>query len=105
MRLLAITSFLLIAASIGFGQMERATVAAPDPIKLLAKSEVKEGGTLKVRGHVQVITSSTTVYADEADYNPLTGQLNARGHVHIDFRNAKPSITIQNSTPEDIQAR
>ena len=102
MKELAFTGVLFIALSAGVGQKERATAATPEKVALSAMSEINEGGTVKLRGHVQVITSSTTVYADEADYDPLTGQLDARGHVHIDLKNKQPSISIQNSTPEDM---
>lgn len=104
MRLLLVfTAFLSISATIVFGQKEHAISPKAEQITVLAEHEVRDGGTLKLRGHVQVVSPSTTVYADEADYNPLTGDVDARGHVHITFK-SKPSITIQNSTPEDMPA-
>ncbi len=102
MRLLAITALLSISASMGFGQKKPATPAKPEHITLMAEHEIKDGGTVKLRGHVQVITTSATIYADEADYNPLTGEVDARGHVRIDLKKGNPSITILNSTPEDV---
>ena len=35
----------------------------------MSEGEIKDGGILKLRGHVEVFTGSITVYADEADYN------------------------------------
>jgi lipopolysaccharide export system protein LptA len=70
-------------------------------VRILAEHEVKEGGTLKLRGHVEVRSGSMTVHADEAEYNALNGRVEARGHVHIELGKTTPKITIQNSTPED----
>jgi lipopolysaccharide assembly outer membrane protein LptD (OstA) len=103
MRLLALTAFLSISATVVFGQEEQTLSSKAAQITLLAEHEVRDGATLKLRGRVQVISASTTVYADEADYNPLTGDLNVRGHVHVSLK-SKPSITIQDSTPEDMPA-
>lgn len=102
MSLIAISVLLLLSMNVGFGQKERTAATNPEQVTLLAEREIKDGGTLKLRGHVQVITSSTIFYADEADYNPLTGKLDARGHVHIEFKKVSPSVIIQNSAPEDV---
>jgi lipopolysaccharide assembly outer membrane protein LptD (OstA) len=102
MRLLAVAAFLLSSVVTGSSQKKPATPAQPEEIRLLAESEIKADGTVKLRGHVEVISGSTTLYADEADYDPLTGSLNARGHVHIEFKKGTPSITIKNPSPEDV---
>lgn len=99
---LAVTGLLIVWAGTGFGHRDRTVSAQPEQIKLVADYEVKQGGTLKLRGHVQVISAAVTVYADEADYNPLTGNIDARGNVRIDLKKVTPKITIQNSTPEDL---
>jgi lipopolysaccharide assembly outer membrane protein LptD (OstA) len=105
MKLLAIAGFVSLFPLIGFGQRHEALNAPPYNVTLLANSEIKGGGTLKLRGHVQVSSDSITIYADEADYNPLTGDVEARGHVHISLKKATPSIKIQNATPEDVPVR
>jgi len=102
MRLFAITVFVGISTCLGLGQDKPQITGEPDQIRLLAEHEVRTGGALKLRGHVRVITSATILYADEADYDVLTGELEARGHVHIEFKKVRPSISIQNSTPDDI---
>jgi len=86
----------------GFGQKTKTLNVSPDKITLLAQNEIKDGGILRLRGHVEVITGSITVYADEADYNPLTGDLDARGHVHLNFKKVTPSVRIQSGSPEDV---
>jgi lipopolysaccharide assembly outer membrane protein LptD (OstA) len=101
-KLLAVAGFISISTVIGFGQKPQTPNASPDKITLLAENEIKDGGIVKLRGHVEVITGSITVYADEADYNPLTGDLDARGHVHINCKKVTPSIKIQNESPEDL---
>jgi len=102
MRWLIMPALVLISISSGLGQKAPETSGQPESVRLLADQETKDGGTLKLRGHVQVISAATIVYADDADYNPLTGELEARGHVHVSFKNARPKITIENATPEDL---
>lgn len=70
-------------------------------VRILAEHEVKQGGTVKLRGHVEVSSGSMTVHADEAEYNAFTGKVDARGHVYMDLGKTTPKITIQNSSPED----
>ena len=102
MRWLIAPALVLISMGAGVGQKAPETSGQTEPVRLLADQETKDGGTLKLRGHVQVISATTIVYADEADYNPLAGELEARGHVHVAFKNARPKITIENATPEDL---
>jgi lipopolysaccharide assembly outer membrane protein LptD (OstA) len=102
MKVLTIVGLALLFTGRGFCQGKQALNASPDKVTLLANNEIKTGGTLKLRGHVEISTGAITVYADEADYNPLTGDLDARGHVHINFKKATPSIKIQNGNPEDL---
>jgi lipopolysaccharide assembly outer membrane protein LptD (OstA) len=103
-KLLAIAGFISVYGLMGFGQNNQSLNAPPDKITLLAENEIKDGGILKLRGHVEVITGSMTVHADEADYNALTGDLDAHGHVHINFRKVTPTIKVQNASPEDLPA-
>jgi lipopolysaccharide assembly outer membrane protein LptD (OstA) len=103
MRLVAAAAFLSVLIPTGFSQKKVATPAKAEQVTLLAEREIKEAGTLKLRGHVQVVTPSTTIYADEVDYNPLAAEVDARGHVRIDLKKATPTITVQNSTPEDLR--
>jgi lipopolysaccharide assembly outer membrane protein LptD (OstA) len=104
MKLLAIAGFLSISTVADFGQNKQSVNALPDKITLLAESEIKDGGILKFRGHVEVITGSMTVYADEADYDPSTGDFDAHGHVHINFKKVTPAMKVQNASPEDLSA-
>lgn len=104
MKLLAAAEFVLIATIAGFSQNTQTLNAPPGKITLLAEHEIKQGGVFKLRGHVEVITDSVTVYADEGDYNPLTSDLNVRGNVHVNFK--KPTnLKITESTPEDLPVR
>ncbi len=104
MKLLATAGFISICTVMGFGQNNQSRNSSPDKITLLAENETKDGGILKLRGHVEVITGSMTVYADEADYNALTGDLDAHGHVHINFGKVTPAMKVQNASPEDLPA-
>jgi lipopolysaccharide assembly outer membrane protein LptD (OstA) len=104
MRLLAIAGFIWISIVMGFGQKNQTLNASADKITLSAENETKDSGIFKLRGHVEVITGSMTVYADEADYNPLTGDLDAHGHIHVHFTKVTPSMKIQNASPEDLPA-
>ncbi len=105
MRCLALAAIVSICASAVFGQEKQRPGAAADEITLMAQTEMKDGGTIKLRGHVQIISAGVTVFADEADYDPLTGDLQARGHVHIVFKRTTPIVKIQHPNPEDMPAR
>jgi lipopolysaccharide assembly outer membrane protein LptD (OstA) len=105
MRLPAVIALFYMFPMVGSTQRQGAMPTHPEEISLLADHEVKEGGTLKLRDHVEIVTASATIYADEADYNPLTGEVDARGHVHITLKKAKPKVTIKNPYPEDLPAR
>ena len=102
MKLLAVAALLLTSGATGSSQKKPATPTGPEEIRLLAETEVKVGGSVKLRGHVQVISASTIVYADEADYDPISRAIDARGHVHIELKEGAPRVTIQNPTPEDV---
>jgi lipopolysaccharide assembly outer membrane protein LptD (OstA) len=104
MKLLVIAGLLSISTVVGFGQNKQTVNTSLDKITLLVESEIKDGGIIKLRGHVEVITGSRTVHADEADYNPLTGDLDPRGHVHINFKKVTPIMKVQNASPEDLPA-
>src|SRR4051812_19074476 len=102
MKVFAIAAFTSLFTVVGLAQRSETPNTSPDKVTLLADSEIKTGGTVKLRGRVQVVTGSITLYADEADYNPLIGDLDARGHVHVTFKKVMPSIKIQNGNPEDM---
>jgi LPS-assembly protein len=59
---------------------------APDADHILIESVTQEveGPMRHLRGMVRVETSDTTLRADEVDYNADTGEVDARGHVHVD---------------------
>jgi lipopolysaccharide assembly outer membrane protein LptD (OstA) len=71
----------------------------------MAQTEVRDGGTIKLRGQVQIISAGVAVFADEADYDMLSGDLQARGHVHVVFQKSMPAAKIQDSNPEDTPVR
>jgi lipopolysaccharide assembly outer membrane protein LptD (OstA) len=97
-------ALLAISPFVGLAQKDSIPFASPNQIALSADQEIKDGLGMKLRGNVQIKTNSLIVYADEADYNPITGELEPRGHVRVSFKNATPHIRIQDSSPEDAPA-
>lgn len=59
---------------------------APDSDHILIESVTQEvvGPLRHLRGMVRVETSDTLLRADEVDYNSDTGDVEARGHVHLE---------------------
>jgi lipopolysaccharide assembly outer membrane protein LptD (OstA) len=101
MKTLALAMVALVPC-LGLAQKGSNLLPSPDQITLTADQELKDGLEMKLRGNVQITTGSVAIYADEADYNPLTGALDARGHVRVSFKNATPRIMIRDSNPEDM---
>lgn len=99
MKALILTALLLTSSALYAGQKDSA-----DQVTLVAEQETRDSGIIKLRGHVQVITSSIIVYADEAEYSPLTGGLDARGHLRIDLKKP-PNVQVRDATPEDTPLR
>ena len=104
MKLLVIAGLLLAGAATHFGQNNQVLNASPDKVTLSANWETRNGGLIELRGHVQITASPMIVSADEADYDPLTGDLEPRGHVRVTFGKLTPTLKIENSTPEDLPA-
>jgi lipopolysaccharide export system protein LptA len=100
MKPLALT-LLAVFPFLGSAQKDSIPLASSNQIALSADQETMDGLSMKLRGNVQITTNSLVVYADEADYNPITAGLEPRGHVRIFFKGATPHIKIQDSSPED----
>lgn len=99
---LAASACLLAFAFLGFAKQRQTVHVPPNQVMLWAEREVKDGPLIRLRGHVQVRTGSITIEADEADYNPVTGSLDPRGHLHISLKNVTPHLKIQDNNPEDV---
>lgn len=105
MKLLATAGLLSISAVMGLGQNnEAATASSSGKITLPADRETNHGGIIELRGHVQVVSDSMTVSADEADYDPLMRDLQTSGHVHIAFKKLTPTVKLQDASPQDLPA-
>ncbi len=102
MKLVAFVSLLALGFVV-FARQDRP--APPDQVMLMAQQEIKDGALIRLRGHVHVLTSTVSIEADEADYNPISGSLDPRGHVHINLKNVTPHLKIQENNPEDLPAR
>ena len=55
--------------------------------------------TMTMKGSVQVSLKGATVYADEAEYNPLTGELIPSGHVKIQVNASRGVAGVQMDPP------
>lgn len=104
MKLIAFVSLLALGFLL-FARQDRPAPLPPDQAILTAQHEIKDGALIRLRGHVHVATGSVTIEADEADYNPITGSLDPRGHVHVSLKNVSPHLKIQENNPEDLPAR
>ena len=104
MKLLAIAALGSVFAVVGVGQRGQSLSASSSTIILRAENETKQGGSIKLRGHVEVIAGQITVSADEADYDPLSGSLETRGRVYVTFKGVTPAVKIENASPEDLPA-
>ena len=104
MKLLAFVS-LLAVGFLGFARQDRPAHPPSDQVTLTAQQEIKDGALIRLRGHVHISTSTVTIEADEADYNPISGSLDPRGHVHVSLKNVSPHLKIQENNPEDLPAR
>jgi lipopolysaccharide assembly outer membrane protein LptD (OstA) len=97
---LVVLGFLALFPLVGTAQKEP-TPLLPGQVRLSATQEIKDGGSFRLRGHVEIETGSVIIYTDEAEYDPMTGALNPYGHVHIKLKNATLQLKIQDSNPQD----
>jgi lipopolysaccharide assembly outer membrane protein LptD (OstA) len=92
---------LVICSMLAMPQEQSKSAPSANQIVLSAEQEITQGVNVKLRGHVQIETGSVIVSADEADYDPMTGQINPRGHVRVRLRNVMPQLKIEDSNPQD----
>ncbi len=94
--LAALLAVALIASSAAFGQRHRIKHAArPSPNLLSAGGEVTlqadqqrlAGKIYYADGNVDVVYQNARLRADHVEYNTETQQINARGHVQLDYKN------------------
>lgn len=97
-------AFLFAAVTLNAADEQTSSTRVPaDEVTLSALREVRAGGVIQLRGHVEVRTESVVIRADEADYDPMTGSLEARGHVQITLETAHPRLKVRDSNPEDLR--
>lgn len=93
---------LLASAFLNAPQQKPGLQAAADEVRLSAVHEIKGGDVIQLRGDVEIATTTVTIHADEADYNPLTGSVDARGHVQISLHNSRARLNVTDGNPEDL---
>ena len=62
--------------------------AAEDDVILKALSMETAGPVIHLRGTVEIVTKTTRLQADQADYNKETGVVTAEGHVRVQLLDA-----------------
>src|SRR5437667_9453142 len=86
----------LVALAAGVG-LVRGAIKTPEnaPIEITSTGQTTyEGGLATARGNVAIHVGDTDIYADYAQYNSTTHEVELRGHVRI-YRD-KPTATTPN---------
>ena len=78
-RLFVVLVVFICAAVLAFGQAEKREVS----IAVRATTQVVSGGVLHLNGAVEITTPDLIVRCDEAHYNVVTGDIEAKGHVQL----------------------
>jgi hypothetical protein len=104
MKLVAFVSLLGLGLLV-FAKQDRQVPVPSGQVMLWAQQEIRAGPLIRLRGNVHIATNSVSIEADEADYNPITGSLDPRGHVHVSLKNVSPHLKIQENSPEDLPAK
>ena len=58
----------------------------PGRIEVQAEKPLRQGAMLQLSGKVAITTSAMTLRADEADFQTETGDIEARGNVHLHLK-------------------
>lgn len=90
MFLIAIATFVLVCAAMTGAQTINPSPEEPK-IQLTAENIERDGEMLRLRGRVVITGDSMQVRADEADYNPATGEADVRGSVRLKILQSQPA--------------
>ena len=91
MKLLLATVTVLASIIPAFSQTAPAKDANNENLLSAIQTE-SEGEITHLRGHVEIVTGSVVIRADEADFNFSTGEVQPRGNVSIRLT-ANPQTT------------
>jgi lipopolysaccharide assembly outer membrane protein LptD (OstA) len=84
MRFIGLLGFLCLCSVVIFSQ-EKLSLAEPSADVHLQADQMTRTADLIItmKGNVRANIKGVTVYADEAEYNSVTGELTPKGHVRI----------------------
>jgi lipopolysaccharide assembly outer membrane protein LptD (OstA) len=104
MRLTLLLGFLCICS---FGQTSPFYAEPTDEVRLQAEQVTRTADLIvHMKGNVHVTMKGVTVYADEAEYNYVTGELTPQGHVRIKVsQSAKEQPADPKENPTDTPLR
>jgi lipopolysaccharide assembly outer membrane protein LptD (OstA) len=84
MRLISLLGFLCLCSIAVFSQTKPFFAEPTDDVSLQADQVARTADLIvAMKGNVHVTMKGVTVYADEAEYNYVTGELTPSGHVRI----------------------
>jgi lipopolysaccharide assembly outer membrane protein LptD (OstA) len=105
MRLILLLGFLCICSFAAFSQTKPFYAEPTDDVSLQADQVTRTADLIvAMKGNVRVTMKGVTVYADEAEYNYVTGELTPSGHVRIkvkDSQSAKEQPVDPKENPTD----
>jgi len=106
MRLILLLGFLCICSFAAFSQTKPFYAEPTDDVSLQADQVTRTADLIVVmKGNVHVTMKGVTVYADEAEYNYLTGELTPAGHVRIKMQDTSVAKDRPTDHPTDMPLR
>jgi len=83
--------------------------AAPGDVSLQANKQIVAGVVLQLKGQVEIVFDKLVIVADEADFNVVTGDLEARGNVRgaadgksLDASPVADKLSMNSKSPKTI---
>ena len=99
MRFVGLLGLLCLSAVAFFGQ-QAAQSEQFGGVRLQADQISKAADyTMTLKGNPRVSLKDVTIYADEVEYNPLTGDLTPTGHVRIQVNATKGVAGVEMDPP------
>jgi lipopolysaccharide assembly outer membrane protein LptD (OstA) len=100
---------LLCLSAVGFFGQQSGQSEVIGGVRLQADQIAKAADyTMTLKGNARVILKDVTIYADEVEFNPLTGDLTPTGHVKIQVQpgwnsKARPGEMMDPPMPSSSQ--
>ncbi len=76
----------ILSLTFAVGGFSQADTVKPGEVRVSALAQTAVGETRSLAGQVRIETATVIITAEQAFYNPKTGDVQASGNVHINLK-------------------